>query len=327
MGKQVQNLFDKSFLITGATGFIGANLARRLVKEAAEVHILTRQQSNKWRIQDILHNILEHQADLQDYERLQKIMFDIKPKIIFHCAAYGGYAFQEDINKIVQTNIIGIVNLVNSCLKAGFDCFVNTGSSSEYGLKSQPMSEKDLPEPINNYGVFKASATLFCQCVALTNKIPIVTLRPFSPYGYYEESTRLVSSTIISCLLGKNPKLSSRDCVRDFIFIEDVVDAYIQTANSPNVTGRIFNIGSSKQHSIGEVVDKIVKLTGNKVKPMWDKIPKRPNEPNTWVADISKAKKDLNWEPKYDLNEGLSETVKWFEKNIPLYKEAIQKGC
>jgi len=309
-----------SFLITGATGFIGANLARRLIKEGAEVHILTRKQSNRWRLQDILQKVHEHRVDLRDYERLCKVVQDIRPKFIFHCATYGGYPFQEEENKIIETNILGTINLLRALSDIDYRCFVNTGSSSEYGIKSKPMLEKDLLEPVNTYGASKAAATLFCQALATREKRPIVTLRLFSPYGPYEEPTRLIPAVIISCLRNENPRLSSPHGMRDFNFVEDIVDAYLKVIETPNIAGEIFNIGCGEQHSVGEVVDTIIKLSGRKVKPIWGNVSPRPNEPSIWQADISKAKELLGWHPRYGLREGLSKTIEWFEGNLKTYE-------
>lgn len=309
----------KTVLITGATGFVGSCLIHKLVNVNYDIHIIKREQSDVWRIKDILNRIESHNVDLFDRNGLEKLVKNIRPEIIFHTATYGGYPFQKDTNKIIQTNIIGTVNLVNACSKNGFDIFVNTGSSSEYGIKSKPMSEEDLLEPIDSYGVSKGAATLFCQAKAKSERLPIVTLRLFSPYGYYEELTRLIPSVIKSCLLGENPKVSSPNSIRDFIFIENVLDAYMRVIEASDIDGEIFNIGYGKQHSVGEVVDKIVRLTGNKVKPVWGSVPKRSNEPTIWQADISKAKDILKWEPKHNMDEGLSKTIKWFEKNISLY--------
>lgn len=312
----------KRVLITGATGFIGANLVREFLRKGAEIYIFTRTTSNKWRVGNILKEIHEYCVDLLDYERLKRVILDIRPEIIFHTAVYGGYPFQKDVNKIIQTSVMGTINLVNACSKIEFDILINTGTSSEYGLKNSPMSETDLLEPNSNYGVAKASATLFCQAKARSEKLPIVTLRLFSPYGYYEEPTRLIPSVIISCLTGKNPKLLSPKAVRDFVFVEDVMDAYIRVVKAENIDkirGEIFNISYGEQHSVGEVVNKMIKLTGNKVKPIWGSVSQRPNEPNIWQANITKAKNVLKWEPKYSLDEGLSKTLRWFERNIDLY--------
>ena len=318
-------LKGKKVLITGSTGFIGANLVRRLLKVGAEVCILTRTTSNKWRINDVLKDVNEYCVDLLDYEKLESTILDIAPEIIFHTAIYGGYPFQKDIKKIIESNFIATVNLVNACKKVDFELFVNTGSSSEYGIKSKPMREEDMLEPVDDYGVSKAAATLYCQAVARREKMPVVTLRLLSPYGYYEEPTRLIPSVVISCLKGRNPEVSSPNSVRDFIFIEDVIDAYIKVIETSDISGEILNIGCGKQHSVEEVVNKIVELTGNNVRPEWGSVPKRATEPNIWQADITKAKDVLKWEPKYSLEEGLAKTVKWFMENMTLYKEIINQ--
>jgi len=312
-------------LITGSTGFIGANLVRRFLKIGAEVYVFTRITSNKWRIKDILKEVNEYCVDLLDYEKLESIILDIEPDIIFHTAIYGGYPFQKDIKMIIESNFIGTVNLVNACKKVDFELFINTGSSSEYGIKSKPMSEDDILEPINDYAVSKAAATLYCQAVARREKIPVVTLRLFSPYGYYEEPTRLIPSVVISCLKEKNPEVTSPNSVRDFIFIEDVIDAYMKVIETSGIGGKIFNIGYGEQHSVGEMVNTVVELTGNNVRPEWGSVPKRANEPNVWQADITKAQDILKWQPKHSLEEGLAKTVKWFMENMTLYKEIINQ--
>ena len=317
----MKTLKGRKVLITGSTGFIGANLVRRFLKIGAEVPILTRTTSNKWRINDIFKDVNEYCVDLLDYEKLASIVLDIAPEIIVHTAVYGGYPFQKDIKKIIESDFIGTVNLVNACKKVDFELFVNTGSSSEYGIKSRPMSEEDILEPVNDYGVSKSAATLYCQAVAIREKIPIVTLRLFSPYGYYEDPTRLIPSVVISCLKGINPEISSPNSVRDFIFIEDVIDAYMKIIETSDIGGEIFNIGYGEQHSVGEVVNKIAELTGNNVRPEWGSAPKRVNEPNVWQADITKANDVLNWEPKYSLDEGLAKTIKWFRENMILYNK------
>jgi len=313
-------LRNKEVLITGATGFIGVNLVKMCLDKGAKVHIFSRKSSNRWRIKDVLKSVNEYYVDLLDYRRLKSVISRIKPEIILHTAVYGGYSFQRDENKIIKTNIIGTMNLVNVCSIVGFKLFVNTGSSSEYGLKNKPMKETDLLEPNNIYGVTKAAATLFCQERSKSLGLPIVTLRFFSPYGYYEDSRRLVSSLIISGLMKKKLKLLSPNSVRDFIFIEDVMSAYMNAIEKPNINGEIFNIGSGKQYTVKEVANKIMNLTDSDSKYEYNNTSTRLNEPKLWVADISKANKILNWRPHWNIDEGLRKTIEWFKKNISLYK-------
>jgi len=312
----------KKILITGATGFVGSCLLHSLLNDGfSNISIIIRKSSNIWRIKNILNKIKVCYSDLLDLERLKKVVLEIRPEIIFHLATYGAYpAFQKDIKKMYEINLFGLINLLTVSAKVEFECFINTGSSSEYGKKKEPMVETNLLEPNSDYEVSKACATLYCQNFAKQNDLPIVTLRLFSPYGYYEDRNRLIPYVILSCLSGRNPKLSSPNSVRDFIFIEDVIESYIKVINSQNIGGQIFNIGSSKQYSIAEVVSTIIKITDEKLKPNWNSVFNPRSEPDMWIADTSKAKSVLNWFPRCDLEEGLRKNIKWFKKNLYLYK-------
>jgi nucleoside-diphosphate-sugar epimerase len=306
--------------ITGATGFIGSNLARRYLELGAEVFINLRRTSNPWRIKDILSEVNSVPVDITDYEKLRDAIKNVRPDYIFHTATYGGSAEQRITERIIETNISGTVNLVRSCRDTGVRLLINTGSSSEYGIKKSAMKETSLLEPVNEYGVAKAAATLFCQAYAITENLPIVTLRLFSPYGRYEQKSRLVPSIILSTLQKINPKISSRHFVRDFIYIDDILDAYEAVTNLKNPSGKIFNIGSGQQHSVGDVVDIIVRQLGNEV-PYELGVPQAwKNEPQVWQADIQKAKADLSWEPEFSLDDGLAATIDWFKVNKVLYE-------
>ena len=317
------SLKGKRVLITGATGFVGSNLVRMALKEGSDVHIITRKKSDKWRIDDVSTYITDYNSDLLDYKRLDDIVSIIRPDIIYHTATYGGKPNQRDTIRIVQTNLIGTINLIKACMKFSFDLFVNTGSSSEYGIKEKPMMEEDLLEPVNDYGVSKSAATQYCRAIAKTEELPIVTLRLFSPYGSYEGSTRLIPSVILSCLRRNKPRISSPNFVRDFVHIKDVLDAYEKLIDIPQLSGEILNIGSGKQCTIEEVANKIIELLGNCVELETGMAQRWPNEPKKWEADISKANDILAWKPKYDLENGLAETISWFEKNINRYNNCL----
>ncbi len=305
--------------ITGATGFIGSNLTRRYLDQGAEVFINLRKASDTWRIKDILSEVNSVAIDITDYEKLRQAIKKVRPDIIFHTATYGGSAEQKNIERIMETNITGTVNLIRSCRDTGVRLLVNTGTSSEYGIKDSAMKETSLLEPVNEYGVSKAAATLFSQTYAVTDMLPIVTLRLFSPYGRYEQKSRLVPSVILSALQKINPKISSREFVRDFIYIDDILDAYEAVTNLKNPAGKIFNIGSGQQHSVGEIVDIIVSHLGNEVTYELGAPQAWNNEPQVWQADIQKANIELRWVPRYSLNDGLAATIDWFKVNKELY--------
>jgi nucleoside-diphosphate-sugar epimerase len=315
----------KTVLVTGATGFIGACLVHYLTRRKSEIHVITRETSNKWRIRDLLPNpLVEHVADLRDKNGIARIANETKPDIIYHLATYGAYHFQSNLEDIVSTNISGTANLLNACSKVGFERFIAVGSSSEYGTKDRPMKESDLLEPVDFYGVAKAAASLFCQCFAKLYDMPVSIIRPFSVYGYYEAPTRLVPSVINACIRGKNPRLLSPSSVRDFIFVEDLITAFLMLAsNKTERGGETYNVGYGKQYSVSDLVSKVIKITGAPVQPMWGAAPTRARrEPKHWVSDTSKIRKSLGWKPKYDLDHGLRKTITWFRKNKELYDQS-----
>ena len=314
------NIKGKKILVTGATGFVGANLVRHFLKKGASISILKRQESNLWRIRNIANQISVYNADLLDYARVNKAVKRIRPDVILHAATYGGYLIQDSLSGILKTNFDGTVNLLDAYLKSGFGLFVNTGSSSEYGIKVSPMRESDLLKPVTPYGVSKAAASIYCQYAAKKHSLPIVTLRLFSPYGYFDDGTRAVSQIILSCLSDKAVNIYSPDSVRDFIFIDDVVDAYEKAlVKMSNMRGDTFNIGSGNQCSIKKLAVKITREIDNNAIVKYQKKPSVRIEPKSWVADISKSSAGLKWRPRINIDEGLKKTIGWFRENEGLY--------
>lgn len=309
-------------LITGANGFIGANLVRRAIKNKDnEVHVITREGSNLWRLENILPNerFFRHQADISDLAQLREIFQETQPDFIYHTAAYGGLPSQKDKLDMIKTNIIGTVNLLEASLETDYTYFINTGSSSEYGEKKSPMKESDLLEPNSEYGVTKSAATLYCRNFSQKNRKPIVTLRLFSVYGYFEDRRRLFPEVTLSRLNNMRLVIGKPDSVRDFIFIEDVLDAYEKFTEIGEVFyGEIFNIGSGEQHSVGEVVTEISKICGNEAETTRDKSRERDYDSLNWVADIKKIK-ELGWSQKFSFHEGIEANIRWFKENMNLY--------
>lgn len=306
-------------LVTGATGYVGACLTRRLLELGHDIHIFVRPESNKWRIADIAHELILHNVDLCDAPAVEKAVSNIKPECIFHLATYGGFSFQQNVTSIYAANFLGTVNLVHACEKTGFKYFVNTGSSSEYGLKSQVMKENDLLEPLGDYAVSKAAATLFCRSEAIQKNLPIISLRIFSPYGPWDDPKRLIPYVISSLLNGMAPTLSNPTSVRDYIYIDDVVDAYLAVIGAAIIPGAVYNVGSGRQTSIGDMVSKIKDAIGNGVSPLWGaRMIQRP-EPSNWVADINALKSHCHWQPAIGPGDGLNKTINWMRANLTSY--------
>jgi len=311
---------EKKYLITGASGFVGSVLLRKLTSNRYNIHIILRKESNTWRIEDILSKVKIHYSDLLDVKELTRIIKKIKPDIIFHLATHGAYSYQEDANKIINTNILGTWNLLQACNEINYELFVNTGSSSEYGFKKYAMRETDILKPASYYAVTKCAQTLLCTHIAKQEDRPIVMIRPFSIYGPFEEPRRFIPTLMKNLYFKKEMNLVSPDTARDYIYVDDIIDAFLTISELKKHKGECFNIGTGIQSTIKDVVGAAVKVTGRNTKFNWSKMESRKWDTNNWVADISKAKKLLKWKPKTSLETGLILTWEWFKKNIRLYK-------
>lgn len=313
----------KVTLVTGAGGFIGANLVRRLLQDGYEVNALVKPDENLWRLNDLNSPQWHiHKVDITDREGVFNLIKTVKPEQVFHLTHYGGNRGQTDHDQVRRVVIEGTVNLYEACQQAGScQAIVNAGSSSEYGAKTEPMHEDMVLEPNTSYGLAKAWVTLYGQHLAREQGLPVVTLRFFSVYGPYEASIRLMPAVILACLNKVAPQLSNPQTARDFVHVDDVVEAMLLAAKNINeVKGRIFNIGSGKQNTIKDAVEIILRLTKADVELNWGGIESRSFDSNCWVADTKKTIQQLGWQPKFDLEQGLTKTVQWFYEHQNLYQ-------
>lgn len=311
----------KGVLITGGAGFIGSNFAHHLVNLNYNVTIVEKKEANLWRLEKIKDKIKICYLDLENYQQVEDFIIKLRPDIILHFAAYGAYPKkQKNISDTVTTNIMGTINLVNALSRIAFDCLISTGSSDEYGQKQKPIKETDILEPNSIYAITKVASTMYCKMMARKFDLPVIIVRLFMVYGYFEEKERLIPTIIRCCLTNNELKLSQPNSVRDFIFIEDAIDAYLYIIkNAADIKGEIFNLGSGRQTSIKEVVLLIKNFTKAKIEARYGQVVSAYQEPKNWVADISKMRKKLNWKPKYNLKMGLQKNIAWFKKNINLY--------
>jgi len=306
----------KRVILTGGTGFVGANLARRLLDDGHELHLLVRPGYNPWRIEAIRSHLRLQEARLTDKATLASLVSKIRPDWIFHLAAYGSYPSQTDRHRIFQTNIVGTINLVEACLETGFESFVNTGSSSEYGFKDHPPAETESLEPASHYAFTKASATLFCRYTARERRVNLPTLRLYSVFGPFEEPTRLMPTLILHGKKGELPPLVEPDVARDFVYAEDVVDAYCLVAgSSAGQTGAVYNVGTGVQTTIRDVVTLARENLGIETEPQWGAMPNRSWDTTVWVSDSRRLQSDLGWCPRHTLEGGFRKFVRWFDDN------------
>src|SRR5438552_13936928 len=143
----------KRAAVTGATGFVGACLARRLLRDGHEVHLLVRPAHQRWRIADIERDVRVHVVDTHDGAAVARAVAAIRPEWVFNLMAHGAYSSQTDADEIVRTNLLGAIHLMDAARAAGAEAFVQTGSSSEYGFKDHPPREDEALAPNSTYAM------------------------------------------------------------------------------------------------------------------------------------------------------------------------------
>jgi nucleoside-diphosphate-sugar epimerase len=312
-------------LITGATGFVGANLARRCLAEGHEVHLMVRPAHEAWRIREIRDAVRLHIVDVCDPDVVDQAVQRIRPEWIFHLSAHGAYSSQTDLRQMIQANLVGTVNLVESCMRSGFEAFVNTGTSSEYGFKDHAPAEDEWLEPNSHYAVTKASATLYCRQMAQKHDLHIPTLRLYSVYGPYEEPARLMPAVIVNGLAGRFPPLVDPSVARDYVYTEDVCDAFLLVARANGERGAIYNVGSGVQTTLREVVDIARRQFGIAAEPQWGSMPNRSWDTSVWVSDNRKITSSLGWRPRFFFADGLAAMTRWLQQTegmLQFYREA-----
>ncbi|MEI8175556.1 MAG: NAD-dependent epimerase/dehydratase family protein [Candidatus Omnitrophota bacterium] len=315
----------KRVVVTGGTGFVGANLVRRLLRDGHRVCLLVRHNYDPWRIEEIRADIEIREVDLGDRPAVTQAVGEIRPAWVFHLAAYGAYSWQKHLPMMVRTNIVSTINLVQACHKSGCEVFVNTGSSSEYGSQDHACTEDELPQPKSHYAVTKLGATVFCQSSARGQKMLIPTLRLYSVYGPFEDPFRLLPALILNGLRGRLPPLVDPAAAHDFVYIDDVIDAYVLAAKSPlRAPGAVYNVGSGTQVSLREAVAIARRLMPVAQEPVWGSMQSRGRDERVWIADTGKIRRELGWTPRYTFEEGFSAFITWFTRE-PARVEAYRK--
>ena len=310
----------QTVLVTGIAGFVGANLARELRARGANVHGLERATAYMWRLGELLPNIDLHRTDLTDAPALEQALRAIKPSIVYHLATQRAARTPQERAATMRSNVLGTLNLLEAAASAGCERFIHVGSSLEYGPKDQPSREADLLAPRSFFGACKAAGSLLCRQFALEHRLPLVILRLYSVYGYWEGPERLIPTAILAALGNGSIALTAAPCSRDFVFALDVVEACLLAADANADPGEIFNVGTGQQWTNEQAIAMVESIAGRKLSRRAEAYPARPTDTTFWVADNDKARRILQWSPRHSLRDGLAKTWAWMVQHRDQYE-------
>jgi NAD dependent epimerase/dehydratase len=319
----------KRVLVTGAGGFIGSHLCEALVTKGCEVKSFVRYNSrNSW-------GWLEHSpckgqlevitGDIRDFDSVKDVMRNVD--IVFHLAALIGipYSYVSSL-AYVKTNVEGTYNILRSAKELGTEKVVITSTSEVYGTAQfTPITEEHPINPQSPYSATKASADFLAMSFYRSFDLPVSVVRPFNTYGPRQSARAIIPNIIAQALAREEIFLGSLFPTRDFSYVDDTVKGFVQAASSNKSVGEVINIGSGSEVSIEQLAGEIISLVKKQVKISLDNERVRPlkSEVKQLVADNTKAKRLIGWEPTVSLKDGLKNTIEWVRENREQFKDDI----
>lgn len=328
----------KKILVTGSDGFIGSHLTEELVRQGYDVRAFTYYNSfNSWGWLDhspkeIKDNLDVFAGDIRDPHGVKEAMKGCDA--VLHLAALIAIPYSyHSPDTYVDTNVKGTLNIVQAARELGVQKVVHTSTSEVYGTAQfVPITEDHPLQGQSPYSASKIGADQMAISFYRSFDTPVAVIRPFNTYGP-RQSARAVIPTIISQIASgkKNIHLGALHPTRDFNYVKDTVQGFIDVMNSEKSIGEVINIGSNYEVSIGETVEMIAEVMGADITITTDEERMRPekSEVNRLWADNQKAKELLGWKPKYGgkdgLKRGLKETAEWFTnpENLKQYKADV----
>ncbi|MDP8213094.1 MAG: NAD-dependent 4,6-dehydratase LegB [Candidatus Zapsychrus exili] len=326
------DLKNKKVLVTGSDGFIGSHLAERLIKKGARVKAFVYYNSfNSWGWLDTLpkNTLAKIEVFTGDIRDPNGVLTAMKgTDVVFHLAALIGIPFSyHSPDSYVDTNIKGTLNILQAVRQLKVKKILHTSTSEIYGTAQYVPIDEDHPiNPQSPYAATKSSADQIAMSFYRSFKTPVTIVRPFNTFGP-RQSARAIIPTIISQIYAgsKTIKLGNLDATRDFTYVTDTADAFIEIAQQNGTNGKIFNVGNNKEISVRDLVSTISNITKKKIKIIQDKNRMRPDksEVQRLVCDNLKIRKAIDWKPRVSLEAGLKKTCGWIKNNINHYKPEI----
>lgn len=315
-------------LVTGGDGFIGSHLVDRLLAEGATVRVLAHYTPSGrlgWlhgREADV--EILP--GDVRDGDRVLQAVEG--QEVVFHLAALIGIPYSyESPESYVQTNVMGTYHVLNSSRRAGVERVVHTSTSEVYGTAlSVPIDETHPLQPQSPYSATKVGADMLAISFHRSFDLPVAIVRPFNTYGP-RQSTRAVIPSLLGQMYGDTERIrvGAVSPTRDFNYVSDTVNGFLAVATADRATGEVVNIGSGREISIGELIELLFEVTGQRKDIVVENERIRPtgSEVHRLVCDNTRARNWAAWKPEVSLEEGLRATADWVRHNLAELKTNV----
>ncbi len=298
-------------LVLGASGFVGANIARALLEHRADV-IATTSRTPAWRLEDLpAANVRE--LDALVGLNVDRLLDEVRPRTVFNCIAYGAYSFETDGELILRTNLMSTHALLERLAGRNIAAYIHAGSSSEYGENAAGPGEHDFLAVNSEYAVSKAACAHLIHYYGKQHGLPAANLRLYSVYGPLEDPSRLLPQIVQHGVRGELPPLVDPHIARDFVYSDDVVEAFVAAALElrEDDYGDSFNIGTGRQTTIGELAE-IARAAYGIAAPATFTMPARRWDVSEWYADSARAEQVLGWKARTPLEQGLERMTSWY---------------
>ncbi len=317
----------RTVVVTGAGGFIGSHLVEHLVAEGAEVKAFVRYNSRGDHGQirllpsEVQERITVIAGDLRDPRAVAELVRGADT--VFHLAALIGIPYSYvNPNDVVETNVMGTLSVLNAARDFGIRCLVHTSTSEVYGTaRYAPIDEAHPLQGQSPYSASKIGADKLVESYHRSFDLPVTTVRPFNTYGPRQSARAVIPTIIAQALTSDAIRLGSLDPRRDFTFVHDTVNGFIRAAESPFCIGEVINVGTGVDVTVGEIVERVLRIVGRDLPVTQDQDRIRPvqSEVMRLICDNRKAAALAGWRPQVTLDEGLRATVEWIAAHLDMY--------
>jgi len=321
---------NKKILVTGAGGFIGSHLIEALIGSGSHVRAFVRYNSRNdpglLRLfpKPILDSVELKPGDLRDADAVREAVQGVD--YIFHLGALIAipYSYLHP-REVIESNIIGTLNVLMAARDVGVERMIHTSTSEVYGTALHvPIDEQHPLQGQSPYSASKIGADKLVESFYLSYNLPVTTLRPFNTFGPRQSMRAVIPAIITQVLTQETIHVGNLDARRDFTYVSDTVNGFLKIAQAPDVEGQVFNLGTGAEVYIGDLIKKIILLSGRQVKVQMTPERLRPekSEVQRLLSNNQLALEQLEWSPQVSLDDGLQLTMDWIRDNLDHYKSS-----